>query len=238
VDPRAAPRILTPVLGAACWIQLALVPLLTRRAPWFAWALAPAGLAALAAGARDAAARPPRALALYGVAFPVALAASAVAAVGASTARYDAPGQAVVAATVTAYLAAAAWSWSGARERVGAAVVATGVSEAAPAPAPPLRVAALVALVGVAVALAVAAPLGVSRAAGLPFGRGGAALVRGRLALVSAGALSLAALWTFVAGGALLRRAPSPPRSGARAWFYLCAATVAFAMRYWLDHAR
>ncbi|MDB4932862.1 MAG: hypothetical protein JWM10_5346, partial [Myxococcaceae bacterium] len=43
MDPRAAPRILTPVLGAACWLQLALVPLLARRAPWFAWALAPAG---------------------------------------------------------------------------------------------------------------------------------------------------------------------------------------------------
>jgi hypothetical protein len=236
VDPRAAPRILTPVLGLACWTQLALVPLLGGRAALAAWLLSALPLAALGAGAREAAARPTRSLLLYGGVFPVALAATAVAAGGSAT-RYDAPGQAVVAATMAAFMAAAAAGWSGARERVPAAVVASGVSEVGPAPAPALRGVGLAALVAVALTLAVVAPLGVSRAAALHL-RGGAALFRGRLALVTAGGLALAIVWTFVAGGALLRRAPAPARSGARAWFYLCAATVAFAMRYWLDHAR
>lgn len=238
MDLRAAPRILTPVLGAACWIQLALVPLLARRASALPWLLAALPLAALGAGVRDSSHRPERAMLLYAGAFPLGLAACAVAAAGPSPARYDAPGQAVVAATVAAFLASSAWWWSGTRERVPAVVVASAVSEVGPAPAPPLRVVGVAALVAVALTLAVVAPLGVSRAASLHVSRGGAALLRGRLALVSAGGLGLAVLWTFVAGGALLRRAPMPSRSGARAWFYLCAATVAFAMRYWLDHAR
>lgn len=238
MDLRDAPRFLTPVLGAACWIQLALVPLLSRRAPALPWLLAALSLGLLGAGARESARRPERSLLLYAGGFPLSLAACAVAAAGAHPARYDAPGQAVVAATVAAFLAASAWGWSGSRERVASVVVASAVSEVGPSPPPPLRGVGLVALIAVALTLAVVAPLGVSRAASLHFTRGGAALLRGRIALVAAGGLSLAVLWTFVAGGALLRRAPAPARSGARAWFYLCAATVAFAMRYWLDHAR
>lgn len=234
MDPRAAHRIVTPVLGLACWTQLALVPLLARRATLAPWLLAALPLAALVAGARESGRHPARALALYAGAFPLTLAAGAA---GGAAARYDAPGQAVVAATVAAFMASAASGWSAARERVPAAVVASGVSEVGPTPAPALRGVGLAALVAVALTLAVVAPLGVSRAAALHL-RGGAALLRGRLALVTAGGLALAVVWTFVAGGALLRRAPAPARSGARAWFYLCAATVAFAMRYWLDHAR
>lgn len=238
MDPRVAPRILTPVLGAACWIQLALVPLLARRPAVAPWLLAAVPLALLAVGVRESGARPARALLLYAGAFPMSLAACSAAAAGAASARYDAPGQAVVAATVTAFLAAAAWGWAGARDRVAAVTVAGTVSEVGAVAAPPLRALALAALVAVALALAIVAPLGVSRAASTHFSPGGAALLRGRLALVTAGGLSLAVLWTFVSGGALLRRAPTPARSGTRAWFYLCAATVAFAMRYWLDHAR
>jgi hypothetical protein len=236
VDLRAAPRFLTPVLGLACWVQLALVPLLGRRAAAAPWLLAALPLAALGLGARESAARPGRALALYALAFPVCLAAAAAA--GGTAARYDAPGQVVVTGTVAAFFGATAWAWSAARERVPAVVVASAVSESGAAPGPPMRAVGLVALVAVALTLSVVAPLGVSRAASLHPGLGGAALLRGRLALVTAGGLSLAVLWTFVVGGGLLRRAPAPPRSGARAWFYLCAATVAFAMRYWLDHAR
>lgn len=234
MDPRFAPRILTPVLGVACWIQLALIPLLTRHASVVSCLLAVPPLAALGGGFHASTDRPARALLLYAGAFPMGLAACAVAV---AATRYDAPGQAVVVATMAAFMAAAAWSWSGARERVATVVVASTVSEVGPVPAPPLRSVGLVALIAVALTLAVVAPLGVSRAATLRLG-GGAALLRGRLALVTAGGLSLAVLWTFVAGGALLRRVVAPARSGARAWFYLCAATVAFAMRYWLDHAR
>ena len=82
MDPRAAPRILTPVLGVACWIQLALVPLLTRRASIIPWLLAAVPLAALGAGLHASVARPARALLLYAGAFPVCLAACAVVAAG------------------------------------------------------------------------------------------------------------------------------------------------------------
>ena len=107
MDLRDAPRILTPVLGAACWIQLALVPLFSRRASVFPWLLAALSLGLLGAGARESVRRPERSLLLYGGGFPLSLAACAVAAAGAHPARYDAPGQAVVAATVAAFLAVA-----------------------------------------------------------------------------------------------------------------------------------
>ncbi len=237
MDLRAAPRIITPVLGAACWTQLALAPLLARRPNVGGVAAAVLALAALAFGLRTSEAQPPRALLAYAGAFPLLLGVGAVLAAGASPARYDAPGQLVVAVTVVAFLSAVAWSWSARRERVPAMVIASTVP-AATTPAPPLRLVGVVALVTVAALLAVVAPLGVSRAAAFHGARAGAGLLRGRLALVTAGGLTLAIVWTFLAGGALLRRGPVVPRSGARAWFYLCAATVAFAMRYWLDHSR
>lgn len=237
MDLRAAPRIVTPVLGAACWTQLALAPLLARRPTAGGVVATLLPLAALGLGARTAASHPERALLAYAGAFPLLLGAGAALTAGAAPARYDAPGQVVVAVTVVAYLAAVAWSWSSRRERVPAMVIATNVPPSG-APAPPLRLVATAVLVAVAVVLAVAAPLGVSRAAALHGARAGATLMRGRLALVAAGGLCLSVLWTFLAGGSLLRRGPVVARSGARAWFYLCAATVAFAMRYWLDHSR
>lgn len=237
MDLRAAPRLVTPVLGLACWTQLALAPLLARR-PSAAGALAAAlALAALALGVRQSGPRPDRALLAYAGAFPLLLGAGAALTAGASPARYDAPGQVVVAVTVAAFLGSAAWSWAAQRERVPAVAIAAGVPETG-GPAPPLRAVGVAVLVAVALALAVVAPLSVSASAAAHGARAGSTLLRGRLALVTTGGLCLAATWTFLAGGALLRRAPAVPRSGARAWFYLCAATVAFAMRYWLDHAR
>ena len=85
---------------------------------------------------------------------------------------------------------------------------------------------------------AAAKPPARSHSARAAFGPGGDTLLRGRLALVSAGGLGLAVALTLSAGSGLLRRAPPRPRSPARALWLLAGGFAAAAMRLWLDRAR
>ncbi len=235
MDLRTLPLFVTPALGASCWVQLAALPVVAGRAGPVSAVCAVAALGALVPPLLSTTS-PARAALSSGVLFPLALAASAATAQG-SGLRIDAPGQAVVALTTAAYLGAVAVQWSASRPRLAVSSVGHDVRElGTPAP-PPLRGLAMAVLVGVAACLCLVAPLAVVASAGQSAHAVGGVL-RGRAALVVAGGLALSMAWILVGGAALLRKGPAVPRSASRAWFYLCAAAVAFVMRVWLDHAR
>ena len=234
MNVRSLPRLLAPALGLSCWVQLAALPLASSRGS--AWSVGAAAIALGALGLSNLpSVAPGRALLASVVVFPAALALFAIGGAG-LVARYDAPGQVVVAATMMAFMASAAHRWSADRARVGTILVASDVRESSGSTAPRMRGVAWVALVGVALFLSIVAPIAIGGAS--TRGHAGGALLRGRLSLVVAGALLLTCGWVLLGGGALLRKGPITQRSATRAWFYLCAAAVAFAMRWWLDHAR
>lgn len=228
-------------LGLATWAQLALVPLLLRRAGAWSVVTAAASLAALAAAAQlsRAPARRSLALGLAAGVFPCALGVGALAMALGPLPRFDLAARALAALTGLAYLAAVSVAWRGAAPAAAYDVVPLD----APPPrrdAPAWKPAALVALavVGASVAVLMPAALTARGPSTLAERLGGDALARGRAGLVTAGGLALALVITLGAGGALLRRAPPRRANPARAGMLLLWAGVLALIRYWIDHSR
>lgn len=233
------------VFGAATWTQLALFPALARPSTAaLASTLVPLlALAAMSRGALSAEASAPQplrrqTLAASAGAFPLGLALAALGAGRHGVTRFDLSAQLMAALTTAAFAASVAAWWSATAPRH--ATVSLGALESATAPtsSPPLAGAARLLMLAHGLVLAVVAPAWLGTTARAAFGPGGDTLLRGRLALVSAGGLGLAVALTLSAGSGLLRRAPPRPRSPARALWLLAGGFAAAAMRLWLDRAR
>ncbi len=219
-------------LGAAVWVQLAMLPTWAHRGGAASWVLTAAAIGALGLSAWAALRDSRRAAVLAAGVFPALIGLSALCLGRTSATGSDPLSRVLGGMTAALYMATvAAWDRS-TRETVPASILSLASSGERRRASPPLRRVVLAVLAAMGFGIGVVAPAVIvspSVTAGLRASRS---------ALVLAGSLALAIAILLTAGNGLLRATAPRERSASRAFWLMAGAASGVLLWRWLSRER